>query len=267
MRVSAVGLQNANVKQNFKSRENKSKNNTVSGNRHKRDISSLDPKVLAMAAALVTMTPSCSSDNQTKQSQPEDPVMSYVSQKYNEHHNDSVIDEKRFYYGQLIDLIDTDNAKLEQTGRNTFKGSVDFKDHKVDLDIQSASNDLRSLSGVVKVTSKQWKSEDVYKFEADVIDKYNVDLKLQNELEDGLEPKEYTLHRNFDGQLFAINKETNSIAVLNKSYFEEIHEKDVEYKQDKEDKKKLLAALAVFFIGMSSAYYLGSASANTNKRK
>ncbi len=255
MRVSVVNLHNftstpANLKSNFKSR----KKNTQA---HKQNvINSLDPKALAIAAALVTMTPSCSNNQAEKIKQPTDPVMTYVSERYGEYDNDSVRDEKRYYFAQLADLIDTDKAMFAQTGRNTFKGDIEFENYKVNLNIASASDDLKNFSGLVSVANKQWNSRETYNFDAQILDKYNTNLKLRN-IVDGSEAEEYLIHRNFDGQLFAIDKTNNSVTVLNKAFWEEVRQKEAEIKDKQKDKDDMISLIAISSFSIFAGYIFG----------
>ena len=196
--------------------------------------------------------------------QPTDPVMTYVSERYGEYDNDSVRDEKRYYFAQLADLIDTDKARFEQTGRNTFKGDIEFENYKVNLNIASASDDLKNFSGLVSVANKQWNSRETYKFDAQILDKYNTNLKLCN-IVDGSEAEEYLIHRNFDGQLFAIDKTNNSVTVLNKAFWEEVRQKEAEIKDKQKDKDDMIALIAISAFSIFAGYIFGIKAGQARK--
>lgn len=264
MRVSVVNLQTtnlktANLKQNFKSRENKNNNNS----RKQRSINSLDPKALALAAALVTMTPACTRQSHTPQQQPVDTVSEYVTKNYREY--DSLQDTKRFYFAQLHELLDTDKAKFEQTGRNTFKGDIDFNNHKVRLNITSTNDDLTAIEGVLTVAGKWDNGDNIYVFEAQILDRYNTNIKLKNVVNQTKAPDEYLLHRNFDGQLFAIDKKTNNVTVLNKSFLEQLNEKEKALEEKQSDKDVMYSIMALAAFTLFAGYISGLKAGQTRK--
>ena len=71
------------------------------------------------------------------------------------------------------------------------------------------------------------------------------------------EAEEYLIHRNFDGQLFAIDKTNNSVTVLNKAFWEEVRQKEAEIKDKQKDKDDMIALIAISSFSIFAGYIFG----------
>lgn len=275
MRVFSVSnFQTYNKVLNFKSKKNDTPN--LNNDNSQKSIKSVDPKVLALAMAIATMTPSFSS-NTTNESLFEKDTNELIDSNLGYELRDSAFntalkDDKFFYY-QLSDLILSDSARIEKRDKNHYDVSVVLANKKIDFSLKSNDENFKELTGVAKVynETEQNKVESVYKFSAKIDGARDINIQLQDPTNKKLDRQEFLLHRNHNDKLYMINKKNNEIIELNKSFTERLEdeisrlekESDEEYTQDLEKDiiTHIILAL-VFGVGIGAS--LGSKFSNKN---
>lgn len=238
-----------------------------------RLISSVDPKVLALAAAIATMSPACSNNK------PENDNFSYETSQVE--YGDSLKDiafnrntgEKRYIYYTVANLLLHDSAKVEKFDDNKFLGSITLKDKKVKISANFDSEDAFSVNGFAKVVDSNTKDKkaEVYEFDAKIEGFDDISVNVRDTLDKGKSFDKYIVHRNFDGKLYMINKVTNEVVELSQSPFEKIDEKYENMKKAQmvesvDDIRESLVkvVLLTFGLGLSTGLLLGNNKERNN---